>query len=290
MWPPFVRYYDRAADRCTVVPDLSREVREVLSRVLVSRHLSRSAALGVLGWAVLVALSGCEGHVSAVPEEVAAFVESVDPERPWPVFVAAENAVTASGEIVDDLFYIGAANAIRVGLEQPERDGCVPWGEAYHFDVVRPELDSIAALVEGSDPIFRGIVLGSRPGFFHGLPGRLLKVEIVERLKGESKAPYTYLFYPVGRFTVGGVELCKTDVRHARVRGPGEEILVFGQGFREEVAEPFLHLPDNGAGLLVLSSGDDDRFPRLLREANAGRSGTEILEEVRVRLEATGGR
>ena len=224
---------------------------------------------------------------------VPALVESIDPEKPWPVFVAAELAVTPSGAVAEDLFDLGTVWTIQHALEtlrDPMGGDCIPWGEAYHFGPTTPHLDSVADLATHSTPIVRGRVVGSRPGFSSGVPGQLLKIEVLEQLKGEEGLSYAYVFFPVGRLEVGEQVICKTDVRYARLPEEGTEILVLAQGLREEAAEPFLSLPESGAGIVVLSDGGDDRdLPRLLREENPGKSGRHVLREVRELLGSSHG-
>ncbi len=231
------------------------------------------------------------GEVPAL--EVPALVESVDPERPWPVFVAAELAVTPSGAVVEDLFDLGTVSTIQHALEtlrDPMGGDCIPWGEAYHFGPTTPHIDSIADLVTASAPIVRGRVVGSRLGFSSGVPGQLLKIEVIEQIKGDERPSYAYVFYPVGRLEVGEQVICKTDGRYARVPEVGTEILAFGQGLREEAAEPFLSLPDNGTGIVVLGdSGDDRDLPELLRKEHPGKSGRHVLHEVRALLGSSRG-
>ena len=258
------------------------------------RTLNRGAA-----WiAVVLAVAGGTGWATgpdpaSTGTSVPALVESLDPERPWPFFVAAELAVTPSGAVAEDLFHFAARRTIQHALEtlrDPLGGDCIPWGEAYHFGVVAPHLDSIIALVTHSEPIVRGRVVGSRPGFSSSVPGQLLKIEVIEELKGDEGLSYGYVFFPVVRMEVGDQTICKTDVRYPRVPEEGTEILVLAQGLREEAAEPFFRLPDNGTGIVVLSEGGDDRdLPEELREENPGKGGRHVLREVRELLGSSRG-
>ena len=256
----------------------------------------RTVNRGASWIAVVLAMAGGAGWATgpdpaSTGTSIPALVESIDPEKPWPVFVAAELAVTPSGAVAEDLFHLGAASIIRNAFERqraPSERECIRWGESYHFGVTTPHLDSIADLVAHSSPIVRGRVVGSRLGFSSAIPGQLLKIEVIEELEGGEGLSYGYVFFPVGRLQVGEEVICKTDVRYARVPEEGTEILVFGQGLREEAAEPFFRLPDNGTGLVVLGDDGDDRdLPRLLREENPGKSGRNVLRDVREFLESS---
>ena len=261
----------------------------------MSIERSRRAMNGGVRIAVVLAMAAgavwaASPHPASTGASMPALVESIDPERPWPVFVAAELAVTPSGAVAEDLFDLGTVWTIQHALEtlrDPMGGDCIPWGEAYHFGPTTPHFDSVADLVTHSTPIVRGRVVGSRPGFSSGVPGQLLKIEVLEQLKADEGLSYAYVFFPVGRLEVGEQAICKTDVRYARVPEEGTEILVLAQGLREEAAEPFFRLPDNGTGIVVLSDGGDDRdLPELLREENPGKGGRHVLRDVLELLES----
>lgn len=98
-------------------------------------RIGRSRRIGKPSIAVLLPLLlsapafTSPAHASGADSEAPPLVESVAPERPWPVFVAAELAVTPSGAVTEDLFHLGAASAIRNAsetLRDPMGGDCFP--------------------------------------------------------------------------------------------------------------------------------------------------------------------
>lgn len=248
---------------------------------------------GALFLALFLPLTGgpafsSAGFHAALGDYVPPLVKSVDPERPWPLFVAAELAVTASGDVAEDLFDFAAARTIQHELQRPREPmegDCIRWGEAYDFGVTTPILDSIRDLVAHSGPIVRGRVTGARSGFSSAVPGQLLRIEVIEQLKGTETSSYGYVFFPVGRLELEEVAICKTDSRYANVPEVGSEVLIFAQGLRDKAAEPLFRLPDNGTGVVVLAqTHDEGELPRVLRTELPGKSGKDVLSKARTLL------
>lgn len=214
-------------------------------------------------------------------EEMPARIGSVDADRSWPVFVAAELAISPAGEISKELFHPAVTRILQNTLKEPIENGCIQVGEAFVQGTNTPRFDSLDSLVSNAEHVVLARITGSRAGFVHGVPGQLLRIVEIRSMKGDGAAGTGYFFLPVARIDVGGLPICKSDRRYGRVPTPGDEVLIFAESLREEAEELFFRLPNNGTGVIVVGAqGDPAEYPRLLREELSNQSGAAVLRRV----------
>src|SRR4051794_7986297 len=88
-----------------------------------------------------------------------------------------------------------------------------------------------ASLLQNTAVLAR--VTGKAYGFFGGIPGQLLRFSPTKAFgrRLQTSSPAYYVFMPIGRFSVGNTEICKSDIRYAEPPEIGGEafLLLGGQ-------------------------------------------------------------
>ena len=151
------------------------------------------------------------------------------PGTRYPDWVAAERVLTPAGEI--DASLLGLSSRLIIGkyLRRPADKDCIRWGPGPALESIMSgtpkDRKTLTSAVKSADWVFRAAVTGSAHGFNGSTPGTLLEIIPEETLKGpRDRAGAHYIFVPVGKFSVGGKRICKTDDRYARLPEVGEHM------------------------------------------------------------------
>jgi hypothetical protein len=111
--------------------------------------------------------------------------------------------------------------------EHPSAPGCHHVGTT-HFDFPdSPRRGTLDEAISSSEVAVLGRVTNRAYGFSGGEPGQLLQIEPVRSYGQPLSQPRYYFFVPVGRFTVAGVTICKTDERYAKPPDIGDKVFLF---------------------------------------------------------------
>jgi hypothetical protein len=149
------------------------------------------------------------------------------PEFEHPIWVAAEAALAPDGTVNEELFG-QSASTLESHLAMEPTDGCIRLTEFYSQPGIGPpSRESVELAARNVAFALHGRITGKAYGFYYSTPGQLLRLEPIELLKGgpESHAVY-YVFFPVGTFSVGDYDICKTDDRYPEPPEIGDELLV----------------------------------------------------------------
>lgn len=164
---------------------------------------------------------------SALGEDAPQVIYSSDPDRPYPVWVAAEAAFHSGGEINEAVFSPGAQTFLADFLRMPLQDGCIQLEEFYSATVNAPDLSTLAKALSGAKAQMRARVAARDWGFgYGGTPGQLLTIAPLEMYRGKAQRDTYFIFIPVGEFAAGPASFCKIDRRFAEPPEPGEEVLL----------------------------------------------------------------
>lgn len=172
-----------------------------------------------------------------------------------PVWVSAEEALTSAGELDSALFHPAAARQIKEWLSSRKIDGCVSVREIYSQQIGASSRKSINDVLATADVVLLGRVVARSFGFYGGDPGQLLKVAPEQEFRGVGlNEPAYYVFYPVGRFKVDGITICKTDSRYPEPPAIQERVFLFtGQPLGER--NNILQLSQPGDMVIVRKGG-----------------------------------
>jgi hypothetical protein len=111
--------------------------------------------------------------------------------------------------------------------DRASAEGCRPVGATFFDYPDPPRRGTLDEAVTDSKVALLARVTDKAYGFYAGDPGQLFQIEPVHSYGYPlSKAVY-YFFVPIGRFRLGGVEICKTDERYADPPEIGGEVFLF---------------------------------------------------------------
>jgi hypothetical protein len=184
-----------------------------------------------------------------IPNVLTTQLPSID--KTYPTWVSAAAAVRPDGSLDPGLFHPVLWERLHNLLVEP-RDpvrGCFPAGEVFRSWVAPPDISSLEATFRSSERVLRGRVVDREFGFDRGIPGQLLKVEVLETLKGSNDLSAYFFFVPVGTFQAGKIKICKSDYRFPTVPVVGDEVVLLI--LQVAVGDPFLDLRFEH-GLIVL--------------------------------------
>jgi hypothetical protein len=116
-----------------------------------------------------------------------------------------------------------------------------------------------------------GRVTNRAYGFAAGEPGQLIQIEPVRSYGHPLSQPRYYFFVPIGRFTVAGVTICKTDDRYAEPPAIGDKVFLF-VGKPEDTLGVFFFIYGAGDAIPVAPDG----ALRLPRQYAAGEQGATL--------------
>jgi hypothetical protein len=185
------------------------------------------------------------------------------PSQSHPIWAETSVAVSADGEPnpavwgkeptrIHEILTTPADNPIyfngKIVRYQNEQSapGCRDVGTTYFDYPEPPRRGTVDEAIANSEVAVLGRVTAKAYGFSAGDPGQLFQIEPVRSYGYPLSQARYYFFVPVGRFTVGGVTICKTDERYAEPPEVGSEVFLF-VGKPEDTA---------GVFFFVYSAGD----------------------------------
>jgi hypothetical protein len=166
------------------------------------------------------------------------------PHQALPIWAEASVAVSADGEPnpavwgsetgrIHEILTTPADNPIyfngKIVRYQNEQSapGCRDVGTTYFDYPDPPRRGTLDDAITDSRVALLGRVTDKAYGFSSGQPGQLLQIEPVRSYGHQLSHNRYYFFVPIGRFTVGGVTICKTDERYAEPPDIGGEVFLF---------------------------------------------------------------
>jgi hypothetical protein len=184
---------------------------------------------------------------SGFPPALYSDLPGYDPS--YPRWVAADAILNEDGTINEKLVHPANIDLLRDHLSIPPVDGCIRLEEFYDDLVVRADISTFAKRVHHAAMILHATVTDFTYGFKGTTPGRLLRLEPLDVLKGrETPLDDYFVFYPVGTFEVGDHKICKTDFRYPEIPEPGDEIVLVvpdRPNSKAQLLEPDLGGPEN---------------------------------------------
>lgn len=239
------------------------------------RALRIAASLAFVAWTSPVPVAAASGRSDSIPESL--------PEGPPSAKSAFVSADLLSRSLDDLETLVGeeTASDLRRRLEARADGDCVRSGPVI-LSGVNPDYGAdFAGVVQRARLIVLGTVEATRPGFLHGIPGTMLLVHSERVVKAPRDEPRTssFVFLPVGEFSVGDVPFCKTDSRFPPVPEIGRRVVVVSHSATTAALVPHGEIADEE--LLVVS--DDGGVELPWRMADLGTHPP--LEELLRRLE-----
>jgi hypothetical protein len=172
------------------------------------------------------------GQRNAPPE----LLQSINPNRQTPVWVALSKAVTSRGELstdyldqyaLRDLHRVAKADRNRVATNS-DTESRICFGER-PAEIAAPS-DTLADLSANAQTIVQGKIVQRTLGFFEDRPAALLTVRIDRQLHGDgSVTPQKEIlvYYPEAEFRAGDDTYCIRPATHPARPRVGDQILVF---------------------------------------------------------------
>ena len=152
-----------------------------------------------------------------------------------PIWVAADRAMTASGEIDREIFTKNAVDWIHYELMQDDRkyqwdadEKCLAlYSPGDHHNTPAPHWEDFSSVVADSKVVLLAKVTGERAGFNdHGIGVSVLRLKPLQWLKGKEDWELNYLQIPLGRMSFGGRNFCLGQAQFARFPKPGSRVVV----------------------------------------------------------------
>lgn len=170
-----------------------------------------------------------------------------------PAWLSERAALNSKGELLLELFSDSTQQRLRAHLQANRNGSCQRIqleSEQEHF---RPQA-TLDDVVLHSSIIVTGTVAGSARGFYRGLPGTLVALRNVERLKqfGEiSRQDVLRIFFPGGAINTSQGAVCSQALPgSAAVPAPGDRLIAFMYGAPIDEENSILEV-DLGRNLLV---------------------------------------
>jgi hypothetical protein len=193
------------------------------------------------------------------------------PPPAHPVWAEASAAVSADGEPnpavwgseptrIREILTTPADNPIYfndklVGYrDKQSAPGCRDVGTTYFDYPEPPPRGTLDDAITNSEVAVLGRVTDRAYGFSSGQPGQLLQIKPVRSYGYPLSQARYYFFVPIGRFTVAGVTICKTDERYAEPPDIGGEVFLF-VGKPQDTAGVFFFVYDAGDIVPVEANG-----------------------------------
>lgn len=230
------------------------------------------------------ALAG--GSEEAIGETMPQILYTSDPDREYPIWVAAEAAFRSPGELDSDLIPPVGLDSFRrfMGYLDLMQGDCIVIERHPPLRINPPDRSSIEKLVSSSDFIVRGRVAGTAIGLSAGgAPATLVKIIPEEFLIGgyEGRTEY-YVLFPIGRLELPGLDLCATKIGYSQRPSLGDELVLFVP-YRLTPGASVLDTYGSEGILRISKDGEVELPYRLTEESLSGEevSRERILREVR---------
>ncbi len=202
-----------------------------------------------------------------------------------PIFVAADVALLPNGQV--NRVY-SPEDASAAGLEdllaRKQVGGCVlvemtgdglSQSPGSHQD--------FASAIRTTDNMVEALVSGTRLGFTFERPGTLVRLEIVEVLKGSAPAETKYIHFPVGDLEVGGTRICARSSSWGELPRIGDRVILLFDGHKHNQTVPVLAIAPSG--VLTIRDGRIVGLPALYRKTNVelrGQDAAQVSAEARI--------
>lgn len=141
-----------------------------------------------------------------------------------PDFVAARRILLPSGKFDKTLLSDRDIEYLRTFLAMKAKNGCVEVD--WISSVEDPGPMTLDKLVRERQHIVIGRVTGLSPGFEHGLPGTLLRIQSEEILKGGAIPGAVFAFYPQGEMWIDDAKLCRSNPQWGPMPDLAEHVLL----------------------------------------------------------------
>jgi hypothetical protein len=187
-----------------------------------SRFLTAGAALLLF---VIPCVAG--GDRGAAPR-----FQSLNPHRSAPLWISAEDALTADGRSRAGVIAPAEENSLLRALAHdesktnPQAAECgVTLGSTLDFAPgmeIPQSWDDVRKRARGG-VVISGVVVESRIGLYAGAPATLLRIDPA---RSNRALPYdAYLLYPQGSMVINGVRVCTSDPGFAEIPVLGDRVL-----------------------------------------------------------------
>lgn len=205
-----------------------------------------------------------------------------NPKWEYPFWVSKEMAFGPHGELEKKLFHPDRWQTLKDLLAGPQIDGCVRLEEVYLEYVDRQPRNSVNAALESAELVIHGKVTGRADGFDIGLPATLIRLEVLDLVKGSSELREVFFAWPIATFSVAGKRICKTDYRYADLPEEGDEVIAF---VRQTVPETFAMLQIESPGDVIVLKPERIVYPSTMtRDAEASAANlttrTQLLQKL----------
>lgn len=183
----------------------------------------------IVGVALLLTLPSLAGGArSAAPR-----FQSLNPYRAAPLWISAEEALTADGRLREGAIAPAEETSLLSALQQYERQkpqieasACgVTLGPKADFAPGMESPQSWADVQERARTgvVITGTVTESKIGLYAGTPATLLRIE--PKRSNRVLGYDAYLVYPHGSLTINGVRVCTSSRSYAAVPAVGDRVL-----------------------------------------------------------------
>jgi hypothetical protein len=196
------------------------------------------------------------------PKEIPDFLRRTrDGQLSW---VAADVAVDESGQIREELFLPGRIDSARsIARRNGTSDEC------RFFTGPTPEhfkpTNSLDALLEHAETIVSGKVTAVRQGFYSGVPGSLLRLN-VKHIRGSSRNGDLYLFYQFAKIPTAEGLVCAQPLGEFVAPAVGDRMLIYSMGSPAQTDGGEVIWVDTSRQLIHESRGARLVTPKALQE------------------------
>ncbi len=147
------------------------------------------------------------------------------------VWISRDAIAAPSGDLDLSLLPPSDAGTLRNYLRAAPQAGCISI-EGVQEDApndVPPETLDEALSAAGF--IAEGTVTGLSPGFYRGVPGQLVQLELKKKYRDVAHGDWPrtlYVFFPIGDFAAGKYRFCKRDQRYPAAPVVGDDLFFAG--------------------------------------------------------------
>ncbi|MGE5346896.1 MAG: hypothetical protein ACM3JH_13160 [Acidithiobacillales bacterium] len=222
----------------------------------------------------MAAFNGAQLDSQGVPDTLG------ESESTVPLWVAADVAANPDGSLRADVFLPAIRRDIEAMLNLPVERGCIRVGRIL-IDQRNADQDrtTFAGALRSAHIVAVTRVVGSRAGFFQGIPGQLVAA-VPENVYKGAGLPVYYEFFPTGNLSVAGKQICKKDDDY-EPPSIGDRQLVTGNA--PFGSEKNVLIPVTPADFVKVTTDGRVAFPRRYVESDSSLEGIDI-QAVRSRL------
>ncbi len=235
--------------------------------------------------ALVLALLAVSAIAAAPAGEMPRIIRAADARTPYPIWVAADAALTAEGKLDGQLIAPQARervaqlvatrteqarHAVPQSVSSAEPEVC--FGEP-PAEIGLPD-STLPNLVRSSTAIFEGRIEEVTTGFYRGTPASLLAVRVDAMPRTSSLYAATigtrmYVYYPSAVIRAEGTTLCTRPATHEARPKAGDRLLVFALQPPEDSGHLFVY-PQASRHLIFQTASGDLVLPQHLQRSLAG--------------------